>query len=306
MRVLDLFCGIGGLSYGFTQMGFKVTGIDNDKQACMTYELNKIGKTIIKNLLIEEIGDVGEFDLIIGGPPCEPWSMLNKVKRRWKHPAYLCLAAFYDIIEQNRPLMFIMENVPPVANEPLLLGYLELLSRKKYLISPRFLKYSDYGAAIARRRLFIIGVLKNQNITPEQIFDNIPRQPAKTLRDIIYDLREKKPDPTIEHIWPERKLTQKEIKKILNKQYAYRILQWDKPAPSFGNILKSHLLHPDSVLNGKYRLISVREALRIMGFPDDFSFPPNISFSKKYKMIANTVSPTFSLSLAKTIKNILT
>ncbi|MEM4290273.1 MAG: DNA cytosine methyltransferase, partial [Nitrososphaerota archaeon] len=134
-RVLDLFCGIGGLALGFSKAGFEVFGIDIDHQACATYELNGVGRTVRADLVKERVE--GEFDLIIGGPPCEPWSFLNLTKRGKRHPAYPCLRAFYDAVRRVRPVAFVMENVPGIREEPALLNCLTAMSRMGYLVSHR-------------------------------------------------------------------------------------------------------------------------------------------------------------------------
>ena len=84
------------------------------------------------------------------------------------------------------------------------------------------------------------------------------------------------------------------------ESFGWLILNWDKPAPSFSNVAKAYVLHPD--MN---RVISVREALLIMGFPEEFRFPPRLGLRTRYQMIADAVSPVFSYALAQAIKSYL-
>ncbi|MEM4415332.1 MAG: DNA cytosine methyltransferase [Candidatus Caldarchaeum sp.] len=302
-QVLDLFCGIGGLALGFARAGFEVVGMDIDHQACATYELNGVGKTVQADLVKERVG--GEFDLIIGGPPCEPWSFLNLTKRGRGHPAYPCLRAFYDSVRRVRPVAFVMENVPGIREEPVLLDCLTAMLRMGYLVSHRIIRYSDHGSSTARRRLFVIGIMKGSGVTPEQVFDGIARRPAGTVREAIGDLRGRGPDPLIDHVWPKVRTVERYLHYYVSGRYGWYILRWDQPAPSFGNVTKTYILHPDSFNGGETRPISVREALRIMGFSDDFRFPQGTSLRKKYEMIADSVSPVFSAALVKSLKRSL-
>ena len=78
------------------------------------------------------------------------------------------------------------------------------------------------------------------------------------------------------------------------------MLDWNKPAPSFGNVMKTYILHPDS--NPELptaRVVSVFEVSRIMGFNHGFEFPSNFGMGERYQMLVDSVSPIFSNVLAK-------
>src|SRR5208283_5827291 len=110
MRALDLFCGAGGLSSGFKKAGFHVTGLDVNVAAKETFKLNKIGEFISANLAKESIE--GDYDIILGGPPCKPWANINTTRRNSHHPDYGLLTRFYDHVINVNPRAFLMENVP--------------------------------------------------------------------------------------------------------------------------------------------------------------------------------------------------
>ena len=154
-RVLDLFCGMGGLAYGFAKLGFEIIGVDISRKAGLTYSYNRIGSFILMDLL--KSGIIGRFDLIIGGPPCEPWSSLNLRRRKRSHPHYNCISAFFTELNKCRPIAFVMENVPALRKDPLFIKFMKKIS-KYYNTSVRIIKYSDYGAAFSRRRLFALGI----------------------------------------------------------------------------------------------------------------------------------------------------
>ena len=75
----------------------------------------------------------------------------------------------------------------------------------------------------------------------------------------------------------------------------------DQQAPSFGNVMKTYTLHPS-----RERVVSVREVMSIMGFPWWFTFPYDMGHTKKYQMVADVVSPNFSLICAHYMKELFT
>ena len=115
-KVLDLFSGMGGFSYGFANEGFKTTGVDIKEVAGISYKKLTRGDFILSDLRYDLINDK-EYDIIIGGPPCRPWSSINITKRGTEHPDYTLVLRFLAHINYHRPKLFIMENVPPLAND---------------------------------------------------------------------------------------------------------------------------------------------------------------------------------------------
>ena len=303
LRAIDLFCGMGGLSYGFTKNGFEVTGVDISRKAGLTYSFNGIGNFVEMDLM--DSGLRGEHQIILGGPPCEPWSCLNLTKRGKDHPRYKCLGAFFAEVHRIKPLVFVMENVPAIKSDPLFAENL-LAIQKYYNTVTTDVRYSEYGAAFARRRFFTVGTRPEIGIEPSEILDAVKREEPRTVLEVMGDLRDEKRDSTIDHIWPEVKTIHKYLDYYRTGKYGWYILEWDEPSPSFGNITKTYILHPDSFNNGnEARPISVREALRIVGFPDEYKFPNSLGLSVKYDMIADAVSPLFSLKLAAAVKESL-
>ena len=303
LRVLDLFCGMGGLSYGFAENGFMVTGVDISEEAGLAYSFNRIGNFVKMDLM--NPGLRGTPEIVVGGPPCEPWSSLNLTRRKESHPRYRCLPVFFAEIHKLRPLIFVMENVPAIRNDPLLMENLEAM-QKQYDTTTSVFVYSEYGAAFARRRFFTIGIRKETGISASEVVGALKKERPATVRERIDNLRDSGPDASIDHIWPKARTIHKYLEYYKTGKYGWYILEWDAPSPSFGNITKTYILHPDSFQNGKDpRPISVREALRIVGFPDKYKFPDRLGMRIKYKMIADAVSPVFSFKLAKAIKDVL-
>ncbi len=116
MRVLDLFSGMGGFSLGFAQEGFEVIGVDIDPHACRAYRAN-VGHCIRADLRREAV--YHHADVVLAGPPCRPWSVLNQARRRSMHPDYPLPMAVIHHVAAIRPRVVVMENVPPRIQQTL-------------------------------------------------------------------------------------------------------------------------------------------------------------------------------------------
>ncbi len=300
--MLDLFCGGGGLALGFARAGFNVTGVDKSDVAGETFKLNDIGDFVAADLSNEMID--GYYDVITGGPPCKPWSTVNTVRRGTKHPDHVLLARFFDHIEANRPRAFLMENVPALRNAPILEKQLKRMLGIGYSVESQTIRYSDFGAPTMRRRLFVFGSRdENAGIFFRSLLHY--RSPPSTVRDAIWYLRDKGKGEAPDHEWPDLRTIEKYAEYYSTGKYGWYILKWNRPSPSFGNIEKTYILHPDSFNGGQTRVISVREAWSIMGFERNFRMPKSRGMFVRYQMAVDSVSPCFSAVAAKIVKRIL-
>ncbi len=245
--------------------------------------------------------DIKGSGIIVGGPPCEPWSSLNLTRRRMFHPKYSCMKSYFRIINKVQPALFVFENVPGIKKDPNFHKAIQRIGENDYDIEGRIIKYSDYGAALSKRRLFVIGIKRELNYSAADLFSKIRKGKPVNVKRRIFDLKDKERDPSIEHIWPLARTVNRYREYYNTGKYGWYILRWDAPAPSFGNVTKTYTLHPGSFNGGKTRPISVLEALRIIGFPN-YHFPPKFSMKIKYEMISDSVPTAFSTKLAKAIK----
>jgi DNA (cytosine-5)-methyltransferase 1 len=311
MRALDLFCGAGGLSLGFSKSKFDVTGVDINNAAKETFELNSIGKFISADLSRDMVD--GDYDIILGGPPCKPWATINTTRRGNKHPDYKLLSRFFDHVTVQKPRAFLMENVPTLQSQPILKKQLARVRSAGYAVATRAVKYSEFGAPTIRRRLIIFGLQNEegdqnrQGDAAEDFFKRLFSRSteATTVREAIWYLRRKEMHEEPDHEWPELKTIHKYRKFYATGKYGWYILKWNEPSHSFGNILKTYVLHPDSFNGGITRVISVREAWRLLGFNRGFRLPEELGMEMKYQLAVDAVSPRFSLKAAKTAKEIL-
>jgi DNA (cytosine-5)-methyltransferase 1 len=301
-KALDLCSGAGGMARGFERAGFEVTGVDISEKAVETFRLNNNGSCIQADLLQTMI--ISDCDAIIGGPSCRPWSSVNLTKRGTKHKDYRLLSRYYKHIELNRPKVFIMENVPNIANDKSLKRNLRKLERQGYSVMGQVIQYSDFGAPTRRRRYIICGVKDGK---ASVFFEKLEahKSPAKNVKDVIWALRDKDKGSVYDHDWPELKTIDRYRRYYETGKYGWYVLNWLEPAPSFGNVMKTYILHPDSCIGQWTRVISVKEATLVMGWDSHFRFPEDIGLGARYQMIVDSVSPVFSYLAANVVKDML-
>lgn len=182
-NIIDLFCGCGGLSYGFEQAGFSVLlGIDNDAAALKTFTHNhKNSKAIcgdITKISYDDIRDViGEqpIDFIVGGPPCQGMSLSGP--RKFHDERNKLYLSFIRLVEEIRPKGFVVENVPGLVSlfkgaikDSILHEFHQLGYQVKYKI----LNSADYGIPQSRRRVVFVGLLKGDFTFPSPTHINNP------------------------------------------------------------------------------------------------------------------------------------
>jgi DNA (cytosine-5)-methyltransferase 1 len=186
--VLDLFCGAGGMSLGFQNAGCEILGgIDKNPHAIRTHHSNfpncklKLDAQPIESLINLSQLDIqpGEVDILIGGPPCQVFSLVGKGKMRSLGKQIesdlrnFLYEQFIRFVEYYKPLFFVIENVNHLRNHwifPTLIRDLEKGLPKTncnypgYNISWQILIASDYGVPQIRKRLFIVGRRKHANL----------------------------------------------------------------------------------------------------------------------------------------------
>jgi DNA (cytosine-5)-methyltransferase 1 len=106
---------------------------------------------------------------------------------------------------------------------------------------------------------------------------------AKTVRDAIGYLNSVKEGAVNDHMYPKLRAIDKYRRYYESNKFGWYILQWDNPAPSFGNVMKTYTLHPSSWNGANPRVISIGEALIIFGFNRNFIFPEGIDVGKSLK-----------------------
>ena len=163
VHILDLYCGMGGLSLGFALAlkDAEITGLDIDRDAVETYNLNlnRLGcRALIQDVL--KWSPSGNYDVVVGGSPCQPFSIANNRKPGERHPLFPTFPRFFDVVLALKPKLFLLENVRGLLmrrNKHYFEREIARISRD-YVVEWRILNAVDYGVPQQRKRLIVIGV----------------------------------------------------------------------------------------------------------------------------------------------------
>lgn len=205
LNVIDLFCGCGGFSKGFAEAGYNVRfGIDMWKDATITYQHN-FPCAIVMNEDITKINgqdilkatnmSADEVDVIIGGPPCQGFSVSGK--RMIDDERNKLYKSYVQIVSELRPKVFVMENVPGLIR--LFKGQvgeqvIEDFTNIGYQVQKKILSADNYGVPQQRKRVFFVGVRKDLIEKGLQYYYPLASTgvgtdtPAWTTKDAISDL----------------------------------------------------------------------------------------------------------------------
>lgn len=306
-QAIDCFAGAGGLSLGLHQAGFSVgAAFDNDPDAVATYRasvgniLQSPASELDADRLLKEAGlSFEDCDLVAGGPPCQGFS----VQRRGSdHDSRNELVLdFFRIVSEIRPTFFLMENVAAIQGkrgQGILERLRSLAAESGYMTCEKVLDAADFGVPQHRRRFFLVGARDGamDGFAWPEPSASIP----PTVRDAIGDLPKPLRDPTELGI-PNHELdnmselNRKRISfvpegggredipedlqlpchRVSVSKAGYRgvfgRLAWDRPAGTIttkcNSFTRGRFAHPEQNRN-----ITMREAARIQGFPDDFVF----------------------------------
>ncbi len=183
--LISLYSGAGGLDYGFEAAGFRTgAAVEMDHDCCETLRANRRFPVFEKSIFDVATAEMleaarskrGEIDLVIGGPPCQPFSKsgywASGDTKRLADPRAGTLGAYMRVIEEALPHAFVMENVEGLAysekNEGLgfVLGMIEEINRRqrvRYAPAFRVLCAADYGVPQLRYRLFLVAARDGQS-----------------------------------------------------------------------------------------------------------------------------------------------
>lgn len=338
IKVVDLFCGIGGLTHGLIKEGLDVVaGIDNDNSCKFGYEYNNNTKFISKDILqvssseIRQLfGDDKAIRVLAGCAPCQPFSKLNqkKITEQQLQP----LGRFAQLIDEVKPDIVSMENVSGLADTkryPIFKTFIDTLKKNGYKYKYEIVNVSDYGVPQNRKRLVLLAsrfgnielikrTHKDKRITVRDVIQDMEplRAGEASLKDPLHRSRKLTPinlkrikstphDGGSSNSW-DKSLVLECHKKETGKTYKaiYGRMCWDKPAPTMTTqcigLGNGRFGHPE-----QDRAISLREAALFQTFPQDYQFfDPNnkISTTDVARFIGNAVPVRLGVIIAKSIK----
>lgn len=343
-NVIDLFCGAGGLSYGFERAGFNVLlGIDNDAKALETFERNHTGaKSICGDITeityrdhIAPLLDGKKIDVIIGGPPCQGFSLSGP--RNFNDPRNKLYLSYIRLVEEIQPKAFVIENVPGLVglfNGEVKDNIIKTFAEMGYEVKYRILCAADYGVPQNRKRVVFVGVkgentfeypaIQTEQVTCEMALSDLPPlvdvlgedvQSYETEPQNAYQklMREKSGEvrnhvaashsEKVQHIISlvpdggNYKDLPAEFRESRNFHVAWTRFHSQKPAPTIDTGHRHHFHY-------KYnRVPTVRECARLQSFPDDFIFLGNKT--QQFRQVGNAVPPIMAQRIANQILQLL-
>lgn len=301
MRVLSLFSGIGGLDAGFTNAGYEVVWAnDFDKYAVETYRANYQNEIVLGDINKIELDVLPEFDVLIGGFPCQPFSMMGE-QLGFDDARGTLFFRIAEIIKHqidngHKPVAVILENVRALRTHDkgnTFKVIKKILSKDLgYKVFDDILNTADFGIPQTRNRTYIVCFA---NETADFHF------PAPVpLNLTLQDLLEKDVDEKYF-------LSEKIIPTILsNGTGGYKAkseIDLKIARPLCATMGKMHRACQDNYVtqNGRIRRLTPRECARLQGFGDDFVIP--VSNGQAYKQFGNAVTVNVSEAVARKVRD---
>lgn len=333
--VVDLFCGVGGLTCGLERAGLDVVaGYDVDGTCEYTYSHNNNARFIQKN--IEEVTGLDikrllrgyDVKILAGCAPCQPFSRHQKDKKnRSKHKDWKLLYQFARLVKESKPHIVSMENVPELEYEQVFRDFLKTLVEEKYNVTYKIINAADYGVPQRRKRLLLLASKKkkikfieptHENVvTVRDVISNLPQIGAGETNDMDnLHIASALSDKNLERIrhsipggtwrdWPKNLLLDCH-KKETGKTYpsVYGRMEWDDVAPTittqFTGYGTGRFGHPV-----QDRALTLREGAMLQTFPADYSFVPDgedVIIKNVARHIGNAVPPRLGEVIGLSIK----
>jgi DNA (cytosine-5)-methyltransferase 1 len=332
--VLSLYCGAGGLDHGFRKAGFQLSGaIDFDPAAVSTYRDNVSDDVVCDDVSLLGRRLISQPELIIGGPPCQGFSVIGKMNSR--DPRSRHVNRFMDIVEARRPRAFVMENVKALATSSRWQSrHRRLEARARSLgfqVQTFVLDASEYGVPQVRERMFLVGMRDATPVRPAPTSTKRPTVRAALKKLAPYG-EPGNSDRVIAKVVPAKKpvIRPSPFRGSLLFNGSGRPLDLDRPARTLpasmgGNATPildqeelendaapwvlgyhAHLLAggaPRKTAPSRLRRLTVEEAAALQSFPKGWKFAG--SQVAQLRQIGNAVPPKLAYRVAISVREAL-
>lgn len=296
--VIDLFAGCGGLALGFESEGFRTLGYEMSSDSCETYRENLSG-ACIETVLTTETDYPDDAKAIIGGPPCQPFSVGGH--QRGLADSRDGFPIFLSAVERYQPDIAVFENVRGMfyRNRGYLTEIVQALRDLDFLVDVKLLNSVNYGVPQRRERVFCIAH-RGSWTWPGQPHRGLPYTAGDALADLIGQMPEnpKFLTPSMEaYVKRYEKASNCINPRDLKLEAPSRTVTCRNLAGATGDMLR--VLLPD----GRRRRLTVREGARLQSFPDSFEFVG--SENSQFNQVGNAVPPLLAKAVAASVKKYL-
>ncbi|MEK6925063.1 MAG: DNA cytosine methyltransferase [Nanoarchaeota archaeon] len=311
MRTVDLFAGVGGIRLGFEKAGFRtVYANDFEKNCKKTYDLNhKEPKLHIEDIWKVDISKLPEFDVLLGGFPCQAFSIAGH-RKGFKDESVGGNLFFRiaQILEQRKPSVMLLENVKNLKSHDKGRTFKiikETLERLGYYIKSEVLNSLTHGNTPQNReRIFIVGFLDKKKAEAFDFPKEIPLE--KSFRDLTAEEVDDK------YYYNNKPLYEK-IKSDINSEHT--VYQWRRryvrvnkrgvvPTLTANMGRGGHNVPLIKNSNG-IRKLTPKECFLLQGFSQDFKLPSDLSDSELYHQAGNSVTVPVIERIAQNIRKVL-
>lgn len=327
INAVDLFCGVGGLTYGIQKAGINVVaGFDFEESCRFAYEKNNDAQFFLRNIKELEDDEINslypentDIKVLIGCAPCQPFSAYSHRYKdsEAKREKMDLLDYFGKQIELVQPDIVSMENVPQLAHTQIFIDFCNLLEKNGYKFKYKIAYAPAYGVPQNRKRLLLLA----SRLGDINFLEELEKEKYPTVRDAISSLPKleageaDKNDP----LHRARKLSELNLKRIRSSKQGGTWRDWDesllpncykkKSGSSYGSVYgRLEWDKPSSTIttqfpgygNGRFghpeqdRAITLREGAILQSFPKDYQFlenEKNYSYGKIAMQIGNAVPP---------------
>lgn len=335
IAVVDLFCGVGGLSRGLESAGLYVAaGIDLDGACRYPFERNitapfvEMDVSEVTAAHLRPLWPASHRRMLAGCAPCQPFSPYRRGADTSAEAEWELLGSFGDLVSEVKPDFVTMENVTRIGNVQIFKDFVAGLVRDGYHVDYRNCHGPRYGLPQQRRRLVLLASLLGPIEVPRGNPDPVD---FPTVREAIGHLPELAAGQadSEDSLHSARSLSAKNLQRIqaskpggtwrdwdeelrspchqratgASFQSVYARMEWDKPAPTITTLAHNYgagrFGHPV-----QDRPISLREAAILQGFPEDFDFVPKgmkANFQTLGRLIGNAVPPPLGRAVGEAV-----
>lgn len=321
LKYIDLFSGAGGFSLGFDNKGFQnVFSVDIEPSFCETYNHNFPSHNLIQKDIcnvtdaeLKYLKEYDEIDVVIGGPPCQGFSIAGNIGRKFiDDPRNKLFKEFVRVVKVVEPTYFVMENVARLYNHNKGSTRKEIINDFEnlgYKVECKILNSADYGVPQVRKRVIFIGTKNSQKIlfpkkevdkyvTVKEALSSYPKLESGQESKIPNHIAMSHSEQMLHKMsfvsdGGDRNEIPEQIRPKSGDVRKYIKYSSDKPSVTVTGDMRK-IFHYE-----QNRALTVRELAKLQSFPDDFEFK-GTKISQQ-QQVGNSVPPKMAEAIASVI-----